>query len=69
MANKRKQPPPTKTTPQTTGLGSPNPAATKIASAMLMRGLAGMIPAGGPVAGGDATQIKSETGKKARGKR
>ena len=63
MANKRKQPPPTKTTPQTTGLGSPNPAAL---AANVMRA---MIPAGGPISGGDATQIKSETGKKARGKR
>jgi hypothetical protein len=63
---KRKAPPrssPNPRTPQTTGTGSPNPAAL---AASVMRTL---IPAGGPISGGDATQIKSETGKKARGKR
>ena len=58
---KKKAPPPTTTTPQTTGLGSPNPAAL---AANVMRVL---IPAGGPMTG-DATQQRSETAKKARGK-
>jgi hypothetical protein len=55
---KKQPPPPTKTTPQTTGLGSPNPAAL---AASVMRTL---IPAGGPISGGDATQLRSMTAKR-----
>jgi hypothetical protein len=51
---------PQKTTPQTTGLGTPR-------GADLMRSISNFIPIGGPMTG-DAEQQKSETGKKARGK-
>ena len=50
-------------TPQTTGTGSANPAAL---AANVMRTL---IPMGGPIQGGDATQQRSMTAKrKGRGK-
>jgi len=53
---------PQKTTPQTTGLGTPR-------GADLMRAIGNMIPMGGPIQGGDATQQRSETAKrKGRGK-
>ena len=64
MAKKAKAP--QKTTPQTTGLGSPNPAAIKIASAMLMGGLAGAIPKSGPLQaerGSDVTAKRKGKGR------
>jgi hypothetical protein len=61
---KSKQPPPQKTTPQTTGLGSP--AVTKIASAMLMGGLAGAIPKATPLTGERGSDVTPK--RKGRGK-
>jgi hypothetical protein len=61
MANKRKQPPPTKTTPQTTGLGSPNPAALAV---NVMRTL---IPMAGPLQperGSDVDRRRQSKGKR-----
>ena len=61
MAKKSKAPPPRPLgpgrTPQTTGEGSPHPAALGMA---VMRNL---IPMGSPMTG-DATQIRSETAKR-----
>jgi hypothetical protein len=52
---------PQKTTPQTTGLGSPR-------AGDLMRAIGNLIPAGGPMTG-DATQQRSMTAKRrGRGK-
>jgi hypothetical protein len=50
--NKRKQPPPTKTTPQTTGLGLPRAEG-------IMRAIGNLIPVGGPIIGGDAETQRS----------
>ena len=62
MAKKAKAP--QKTTPQTTGLGSP--AVTKIASAMLMSGLAGAIPKATPLTGERSSDVNLK--RKGRGK-
>ena len=60
MPSKRKQPPPQKTTPQTTGLGTPR-------GQDLMRAIGNMIPMGAPITGGDAeTQRMAKV--KGRGK-
>jgi hypothetical protein len=61
--NKPKQAP-QKTTPQTTGLGSPNPAT--MGAAMLMRGLAGAIPKSSPLTGERGSDVNLK--RKGRGK-
>jgi len=65
---KRKPPPPK---PMAPGRTQQSPDADMLTGrANLIRAALGaMIPAGGPISGGDVTQIKSETNKKARGKR
>ena len=66
MAKRAKAPPPKPMSPRT----QQSPDADMLTGrANLMRAALGaLIPAGGPIAGGDATQLRSETAKKARGK-
>jgi len=59
--NKRKQPPPK---PMSPGRTPQQPMAQS--GQDLMRAIGNLIPMGGPIMGGDATQQKSETGKKVR---
>jgi hypothetical protein len=63
MAKKSKAPPPR---PMSPGRTAQQPMAQS--GQDLMRAIGNLIPMGGPIIGGDATQQRSETGKKARGR-